>query len=101
MTYHHEIQDAESNVEQLKRAYLKRFGWSETCSTPGSYWLWRRDFANIDAKRKMWDDEHEAGQPGKPSRSQPYGVVTASLDLAIAMTLRCLDEQSEIDADAA
>jgi hypothetical protein len=98
---YHEIETEQQMVEDLQKSYLRRWGWVETCSTPGSYWLWRRDFADVDAQRKAWDDEHEAGKPGKPSPSVPYGVVTAPLDLAISMTVRCLDEQPELADEAA
>ena len=96
-----QIQAAESEVEQLQRLYLQRWGWQNTCATPGSYWLWRRDFADIDAERKAWDADHNVGKPGGPSPSTPYGIVTAPTDLAISMTVRCLDDQSELEADEA
>lgn len=91
MTKLHEIQDAENNLGDLKRAYLRRWGWEETCNTPGSLWLWRRDFADEDARRKAWDDEHPKATP-----SRPYGVITATTDVAISMTSSCLDDQPEL-----
>lgn len=96
MTFLHHISAAQSEVEDRQRTYLIRWGWTMTSNTPGAFWLWRRDFADVDAKRKAWDDEHDAGQPGKPSKSQPYGVITAPTDIAIAMTARCLDDQPEL-----
>jgi hypothetical protein len=88
---HSKILEAEENLQSLKRQYLSRFGWTETCNTPGSYWLWIRDFSDIDAARSAWHAEHP-----KTSPPQPFGVVTASIDLAISMTTRCLDEQPEL-----
>lgn len=92
-TFHWQIAAAESEVEALKRYYLQRFGWESTCNTPGSYWLWRRDFAKEDAERHARWVERGAGPLGMPSEPQPYGVVTASTDLAVSMTERSLDEQ--------
>lgn len=94
MTKHYEIGAAEGEVEGLKNAYLRRWGWESTCNTPGSYWLWRRDFANEDAKRKAWHDEHPQASP-----YQPYGVITAPTDLAVSMTVRCLDERPELSGE--
>lgn len=100
-TTYSQIEAAQQEVSDLQHAYLQRWGWEMTCNTPGSYWVWRRDFADIDAGRKAWDDEHDAGKPGKPSASRPYGIVTAPTELAISMTVRCLDEQPELEIEAA
>ena len=99
--YHHQIESAEAELDQLKYRYLERWGWKYTCNTPGSYWMWRRDFAESDAKRKAWDEEHGAGKPGGPSISHPYGVITASTDLAISITEKYLDEQPELASEDA
>lgn len=64
-----DITDARQAVTNAIRTYLERFGWKYTCSTPGSYWMWKRDFG------------------GK------YGVVIVPQDLAIRIT------QSELDED--
>lgn len=89
---HHQIEAAEQEVEYLKATYLRRFGWNHTSTTPGSYWLWKRDFADVDAKGKAWHDAHPKASP-----HQPYGVITAGTDLAVSMTVRCLDEQPELE----
>lgn len=96
MAFHWQIGEAESKVEELKRNYLQRFGWESTCNTPGSYWLWRRDFTNEDVERhKRWKDRG-AGPLGWPSEPRPYGVITASTDLAVSITVRSLDDQPEL-----
>lgn len=95
--FYYQLQEAESHVEALKADYLKRFGWSMTCSTPGSYWLWRRDFGPEDrGSRRRWRDR-KPGPLGKPRAPIPYGIVTAPIDLAISMTVAQLDLQTEIE----
>lgn len=97
--FHWQIGRAEDEVKAVQRAYLQRFGWNETCNTPGSYWLWRRDFSKEDAERHTRWKERGPGPMGWSSEPQPYGVITASLDLAISMTVRNLDEQVELSDD--
>jgi hypothetical protein len=91
-----QIDEAEQEVEQMKQAYLRRFGWDLTCNTPGSYWLWRRDFATEDAASHRRWEERGPGPLGWPSQPRPYGVITASLDLAVSMTERFLDEHPDV-----
>jgi hypothetical protein len=93
------ITNAESELEDAKRAYLRKFGWNLTCSTPGSYWVWRRDFAQEDAAAHARWKERGPGPLGWPSEPQPYGVITAPTDLAVSMTERALDEEIEQDGD--
>lgn len=91
-----QIEEAESEVDSLRRNYLHRWGWNETCNTPGAYWLWRRDFAKEDdARHDQWV-ARGPGPLGWPSEPCPYGVITAGADLAVSMTVKCLDEQPEI-----
>ncbi len=87
--FYHQIQSAEHDLEQLKRAYLRRFGWDCTSSMPGSYWLWRRDFTDVDAQRM---ENHVKKK--FPTAPKPYGVITADTGMAICMTLAVLDEQN-------
>lgn len=94
MTKHFEIEDAERHLEELRGAYLRRWGWQYSCNIPGSYWLWRRDFADEDARRMAWWSEHPT-----TSKPTPYGVITAPTDLAVSITIRCLDEQPELAAE--
>jgi hypothetical protein len=95
MTTYIQIREAEQNLEALKRAYLRRWGWEETSNMPGGLWMWRRDFSDVDAARSAWDKEHRSASP-----SVSYGVITASTEAAIAMTTSCLDEQHELDDDS-
>lgn len=87
-----DIREAEARLDELKSAYLKRWGWKETCNTPGAFWMWQRDFAAEDAERREWWLNACASNPpyGDPSEPRPYGVITASTDTAIAMTERGL-----------
>lgn len=107
-TYYHQVEDAVSALRAIKEDYLRRFGWVSTCNTPGAYWLWRRDFADEDARQLEWWVQHTTPEqrkkdfgPGMPSKPTPYGIVTADLDLAVSMTVKCLDEQPELGDDDA
>jgi len=86
------IYNAKISIEYAQHRYLKRHGWKYTCNIPGSFWLWRRDFGDVDAKRLSWW-ENANGPLGKPSKPEPYGVITATTDIAISMT------QSELAGD--
>ncbi|MGV0912412.1 hypothetical protein [Martelella sp. FOR1707] len=98
-TFYRDIQRAENDLDNLKRAYLKRWGWRETCNTPGSFWLWQRDFSDVDARNSKWWEaacsRAAARNMPSPSKPAPYGVITADLDMAIKMTTRELDEFDE------
>lgn len=96
-----DIDIAERELNSVKEAYLRRFGWDLTCSTPGSFWLWKRDFKDVDARHmEALNKRHaEAIRHGvKTSASQPvlYGLVTAPTDLAVKMTAACLDMGEEV-----
>lgn len=91
MAFAYEIVDAERALQTKQKDYLRRWGWVETCSTPGSYWMWRRDFADYDAKFDQWYAKHPDRQ-----RPAPTGVLTLPLDIAVSMTISALDEQPEI-----
>lgn len=95
-TFYHQITEAESEIENLQRAYLRRWGWDCTCNTPGSFWLWRRDFTPEDVARHARWKEAGPGPMGWPSEPRPYGVITAPTDLAVSITARSLDEQPEV-----
>lgn len=92
--FHRDLERAEMEVERLKSAYLERWGWHHTSNTPGSVWIWRRDFADVDAKSRAWHEAHPAASP-----HAPLGVITAPTDTAIYMTLRSLDHQPELEQD--
>jgi hypothetical protein len=93
MSSYAEIVTAESVLENAKRLYLKRFGWTETSNTPGSFWLWTRDFADVDAVSAKWHEDHPKASP-----HAPYGKVMASTDTAIRMTTAALDQDEESEA---
>jgi hypothetical protein len=94
-TYHRDIVEAEQRLEAVQDQYLRRWGWSLTCNTPSSHWLWRRDFAAEDT----WRAQHEAARPN-PRPIVPYGVMMVPKDLALSITVRSLDEQPEMEDEA-
>lgn len=98
VTYYSQIEDARRAVEQLEHEYLRSWGWALTCNVPGSYWLWQRDFAPQDAERSKWWEDACASKPplGNPSKPKPYGVITATAEMAMAITIRSLDTQPEL-----
>lgn len=91
MTFAYQIDEAEAELDAIKARYLTRWGWTATCETPGSYWMWRRDFADYDATFDAWYAAHP-----ERTRPQPTGALTLPLDLAVSMTRRALDEQPEL-----
>lgn len=88
MTYFRDVEAAASAHQQAQESYLQRWGWSRTCNTPGAFWMWRRDFADVDAERAK----------NRPEAT-PYGIMTVSRDTAVAMTIKCLDERDEDQGD--
>lgn len=100
-TYYADIEAAEDILQTRREMYLRRWGWRQTCNTPGSFWLWQRDFAAEDADRLKWWEEACARKPplGNPSKPHPMGVITASLETAVSMTVRSLDTQPERESD--
>ena len=36
------IEADEQQIVSNRRALLQRNGWTETCQTPGSYWMWQK-----------------------------------------------------------
>lgn len=96
MAFAHEIETAQLALEAARASYLRRWGWVQTCRTPGAYWLWQRDFADYDAKF----DSFYAAHPDR-QRPAPTGAMTLPTDLAVGMTIQALDEQPELAGDAA
>lgn len=92
MSTYAEIEEHQLALESARRTYLQRHGWKETSNMPGSYWLWVRDFADLDAKR-------QARHPATASSFRPYGVVTAETGLAVKMTRSELDGDPEEDVE--
>ncbi len=79
------IEDLYTRIKDAKRAYLQSFGWKETCETPASYWLYERDFSELDAIRNKWADDHDKPHP------RQYGLVCVPLDIAVSMTRTTLE----------
>lgn len=38
------LEDRAERVQYDRERYLRECGWSYTCDTPGSLWLWRREY---------------------------------------------------------
>lgn len=72
--------ELEHELEAAQRDYLKHMGWKQTSHTPGSFWLWVRDFADYDRRFDDWHAKH-------PDRDRvPYGTFTGQTDLALKMS---------------
>ena len=92
---HLDIERLQEDLRQAEEAYLRRNGWTVTCNTPGSYWLWRRDFTpEHQAAHARWK-ERGPGPMGWPSEPKTYGVITVDRSLAVSMTRATLDEDKE------
>lgn len=91
-----DILAAEAALKDAKRRYLIEHGWKETCNTPGAFWLWVRDFSDVDAERLAWWGQAN-GPYGKPSKPEPIGRITAPIDLAVAMTTAALSGEASHD----
>ena len=89
------ISDSQEDLESLKKSYLRDHGWEETCNVPGSFWMWRRDFSDLDKARADWYEAHiRSLPPGRSPASKPvpYGIITAPLDLAVSITAAALEK---------
>lgn len=86
----HTLYSLENKLKESRSNYLRLHGWQRTCNTPGSFWMWKRDFADVDEKRRAY-------HPPKASPFQPYGLIMADTETAVMMTMRALD----IDEDGA
>ena len=101
----------ENSLEAAKWDYLKRFGWAQTCHSPGAYWVWVRDWkAEDEAALENWHhrnairlaeiEEHgRAHTPNSPRKPEPYGRVMAGLDMAVSMTRNVLDRDNDDDEE--
>lgn len=94
--YYHQIEDAQVFIDKMQGDYLRRFNWVHSSNTPGSYWMWRRDFGAEDTDRHARWKAAGPGPMGWPHEPRPYGIITAPTELAVAMTVRFLDEQPEL-----
>jgi hypothetical protein len=94
MSTANDILRLERELRDARSGYLRLHGWASTCNTPGSFWMWTRDFANEDeAALKR--------HPKTASPFQPMGRVMADTDTAVQMTMRSLDRTSDEDDEAA
>lgn len=95
-----DIGAAHEALEGAERAYLRHHGWKHTCSTPGSYWMWRRSFADVNARRL---EAHEAfcSRIGEQREHDPYpDEMLADSNTAIRMTWTEIDPaRFEVDDD--
>lgn len=80
----HTLYSLENKLKESQRNYLRLHGWQRTCNTPGSFWMWKRDFSDIDEKRSAY-------HPATASPFQPYGLIMADTETAVMMTMRALD----------
>lgn len=88
----HNLYALEDRLKESRSKYLRQFGWSRTCNTPGSFWMWTRDFADIDEERRGY-------HPKTASPFQPYGFIMADTETAVQMTMRVLDRDEEVSDD--
>lgn len=95
MTFQAEIEELSFALQEKQEAYLRRYGWELTCNTPSALWMWRRDFTSEDAVRHLRWKEAGPGPRGWPSEPKPYGVITATLEIALRMTMAVLDEEEQ------
>ena len=63
------IEWAKQQLAYREEKWLRASGWQQTCSNPGSYWMWQKDWdgktflvntataANIQS---IWDSERDA-----------------------------------------
>lgn len=100
MSGYHAIEAAEREVEDMKSTYLRQHMWSATSSTPGSYWMWRRSFADVNERRAA---EHAAfcKRIGQSREQQSFPAeMLVDTDTAIRMTWAEIDPaRLEIDME--
>lgn len=96
MSSYTDIQVCEHNLSSTKDAYLRAHGWKPTSNTPGCYWLWRRDFSDVNARRLS---EHEAFctriKQTRVHHSYP-GEMLVDTERAISMTWAEIDPQRHV-----
>ena len=86
----------ELDLKKERDNYLKSYGWDWTCATPGSLWLWRRDFITEDHEiirrhNKLVAEVRLAGREYKGSRPLTHGIVLCDTDTAMTITERYLE----------
>lgn len=88
-----DVENAERRLHQLQDAYLRRWGWTISSHTPGSYWMWSRSFDDYNSRWDEWNAKVAA--TGKGSPHKPYGPMTCDKETALRVTRQCLDERPE------
>ncbi len=76
--------------------YLRQYGWEHTSATPGSIWLWRRDFIREDDMivrnhNKLVATVRMQGREYKGSNAMTHGVVLSDMETALMITYRYLE----------
>jgi hypothetical protein len=94
MSTANDISRLERELQSAQSTYLRRYGWETTCNTPGSFWMWSRDFAKED-------EVALARHPKTASPFHPMGRIMADTDTAVQMTMRSLDRTADEDDEAA
>lgn len=93
MADYRDIISCGERLQVAKNGYLRAHGWRETSSTPGCYWMWRRDFADVNDRRLA---EHRAfcERIGQERDHQTYPAeILADTDTAIRMTWAEIDPE--------
>jgi len=96
-----DIEDADGRLRFAQEQYVKRHGWKVTCNTPGSYWMWQRDFTAEHAAALARWKERGPGPMGMPIKPQSYGHLTVTLEMAVSMTRAVLDRDEDDDGECA
>lgn len=91
-----ELERRRMSLHTAEIKYLRAAGWSQTCNTPGSIWMWVRDFSREDRQGQRNHDRLiqtvlDAGREPRMSPFTPMGLIMAGEDTAIAMTERFLE----------
>lgn len=85
------IASLKEDVQEAESDYLRAHGWQQTSLTPGSYWMWRRSFEDVNARRLA---EHKAfcDRIGQDRTHHPYpSEMLVDTDTAIRMTWAEID----------
>jgi len=100
MASYYAIQDAERELQAVRSDYLKQHGWRNTSSTPGSYWMWWRSFADVNARR-LEDHQAFCKRIGQDRKHDPYpDEMLVDENTAIRMTWAEIDPaRLEIDLE--
>lgn len=91
--YARDLDRLKHELEAREDSYLRRWGWACSSHTPGSYWMWSRDFADYDREWDEWNAKVAATGKGSPHAA--YGRITCGKDHALQITRSCLDERPE------